>query len=258
MKRKVILPIILGGLVVVSSIIYGVINIVDTKNKTSSTQQIQTVATDKTVNVNSIDFDRKDVMDIRISPSFAKFYPNPQELLAESDAAVYAKVENIEFFVLGGAPWTKMDVIVLDPIKGDLQANDKISIVQFGGYIPLKEQIEYYHDEDKFASMSTNEIENTVLKKVIDSEPLPEVGEKGVYFLVTNSTPGLPEGAYQVNSAYQGKYIENEKGILERYAPDDGYYLTDAQRKARSIPTNLLENGERPYTYKQMKSVLNS
>lgn len=219
--------------------------------------QEQHVGVDRTVEVEPVNITGKDVTEIGSIACFATIYNNPTDLLAGSNAAVYAQVESVEYFTLGGVPWNKMDVLVLDAYKGDVQAGDRISITQFGGYLPLAEQIRVFNDGDKFSNMTQEEIDNTVFKKTMEGAPLPEVGERGVYFLVTDSTPDLPEGAYEVKSSFQGKYILNDEGNLERYAPTEGYYRI-GEPESRAQDTDRMWNGERAYTVEEMAALLKS
>lgn len=219
--------------------------------------QEQYVGGDRTVEVEPVDITGKNVTEIGSIACFATIYNNPTELLADSEVAVYAQVESVAYFTLEGVPWNKMDVLVLDAFKGDVQAGDRISITQFGGYLPLTEQIRAFHDGDKFSDMTQEEIDSTVFKKTMEGAPLPEAGERGVYFVVRAVTEGLPEGAYEVNCSFQSQYILNDSGILERYAPMEGYYRI-GEPESRAQDTDRMWNGERAYTVEEMAVLLKS
>lgn len=258
MTRKTIIAIVSAVAVAAGAMAVGAGYALQSKDPVEPVPvQEQHVGMDRTVEVEPVDITGKNVTEIGSYACFATIYNNPTDLLAGSNAAVYAQVESVEYFTLGGVPWNKMDVLVLDAYKGDVQAGDRISITQFGGYLPLAEQIRVFNDGDKFSNMTQEEIDNTVFKKTMEGAPLPEVGERGVYFLVTDSTPDLPEGAYEVKSSFQGKYILNDEGILERYAPTEGYYRI-GEPQTRAGDTDRMWNGERAYTVEEMATLLKS
>lgn len=258
MTRKTIVAIVSAVAVTVGLTAAGVGYAVQLKNPVEVVpEQAQREGVDRTVAIESVDITGKNIEEIGGYACFANIYNNPTDLLADSDVVVYAQVESVEYFTLEGVPWNKMDVRVLDAYKGGVQAGDRISIMQFGGYLPLAEQIRVFNDGDKFSNMTQEEINNTVFKKTMEGAPLPEVGNRGVYFVVEGVTEGLPKGAYEVNCSFQSQYILNDSGILERYAPMEGYYRID-EPQMRAGDTDRMWNGERAYTVEEMAALLRS
>ncbi|MBQ8961266.1 MAG: hypothetical protein IJ071_08670 [Ruminococcus sp.] len=57
----------------------------------------------------------------------------------DCDTAVIGEVQNVFYFVDSGAPYTQIDLLVTDPLLGELEENYLISVVLGGGYIAPKD-----------------------------------------------------------------------------------------------------------------------
>lgn len=202
------------------------------------------------------DLDGKAIRRMGSNACFAHFYAGPEELYARADTVVYARIEEVTYFAYHGTACTKSDVTVLDCMKGDLKQDDQISITQLGGYIPLRLEAGYATHPERF-SVKEETLDQTVVFNTINSEPLPEAGQIGVFFLAAQNGPNDEvAGAYPRLASYQSVYLQNENGVLERYAETDNQYVDPDAPQTLSADSDLLQNGERPYTYEQMKELL--
>jgi hypothetical protein len=130
--------------------------------------------------------------------SFADNATNPdiENISALSEVVVRGVTKKVSYVGMQGLARTISTVLVTEVYKGNLEKGDLISIYQLGGYIPLAEQIEANHDEFRYENMSKDEIENTIVKEVVDGEEFPEKGEDCLYFLVECKNSVYPAGSY--------------------------------------------------------------
>lgn len=149
--------------------------------------------------------------------------PSFESLTENSDLIVKGRITKVEQRVFDGLPWMEMFVKISEPIMGNANSGDEISIYILGGYMPLEDYIKLNDDAVRFKDMSKSEIKNTVLKDVVDGEEFPKVNQESIFFLVKPGDEyGFPKGVYnrtrgheaQLNLQQDGKtmtrYVERE------------------------------------------------
>lgn len=142
----------------------------------------------------------------------------PCETLAalgeESTEVVQGKIVAVDYFHVETMPYTKVDIMIQESLKGELQAGDTISAYKLGGYIQLKDS-----DPDiqvRYPNITDDEMENTVFDYRIDGDPHPSVGQEGVFFLKPK-VGDMPEGLYLITDGYDGQFIKRPDGNYARH-----------------------------------------
>ena len=139
--------------------------------------------------------DEKNIIELTGVADYA--YPMTLEAITpQSIAIVEATVNDIEYSSVGGHAWTKVTATIDAVIYGELSENDVIDFYVFGGYMPLKEYIDWWDDWSRFKDLSDDEIENSVIHSLQPNEDLPLEGEHYLFFL-GEPTANMPEGTFQ-------------------------------------------------------------
>ncbi|MDE6087308.1 MAG: hypothetical protein K2G25_02880, partial [Oscillospiraceae bacterium] len=70
-----------------------------------------------------------------ISMNFSENYDSFQQLFENVKAAVHCKVLSVAYTIMQDTPYTVYNIEILESIYGTFIAGDKLSIVQYGGYL---------------------------------------------------------------------------------------------------------------------------
>ncbi|MDI6619849.1 MAG: hypothetical protein QME45_14555 [Clostridiales bacterium] len=188
-----------------------------TKSRTASSGRNLTIKV-KEFDIKGREDQIKKAQEVLVSPSFATSCATFEGLYKNSTQIVRCDIQNVGFTVKNGMPYTKLDVKVTDSLKGDLHIDDIITIIQYGGYMTIQDEIEAFNNEVHFAGMTKEERENTIIEKKITKEAYPKAGESYVYFLSLNNKFS---GAYVPVNDYECRYKLNSKGRFVRYMPQN-------------------------------------
>lgn len=159
----------------------------------------------------------KTARQVALSPSFATSCETLKDLYQNSPGIVQCSIQKVAFTVKDGMPYTKMDVKIADSLKGDLQSDDLVSIVQVGGYMTLQDEVEAFHDEVRFPGLTEDQRKETIIEKKTTSESYPQAGESYVFFLMPSDNFA---GAYTPVNDYECRYQLGGDGYYSRYVPE--------------------------------------
>jgi len=106
-------------------------------------------------------------------------------IAAHSDLAVRGTVTAVSYTHVDGQPYTLSDVKVSEVLAGDAKVGDLITIVQPGGYIPLRIELATGQiDRSRVdPSLTQAEIDASYNAYHWDGQRFPEVGDDSIYFL---------------------------------------------------------------------------
>jgi len=130
-----------------------------------------------------------------------------------------------------------------------LKKGDLITICMLGGYIPLKEQIEFFYEGFRYEPyMTKEEIAATIVKETYEGEALPQEKEDCLYLLsLTPEGSSLPNGVYERALGQYAQLFPKERknGISFTRSFTDGegavneeYSVNDIQSLSKSIGKN--------------------
>ena len=160
------------------------------------------------------------------------------EMRQNSTSIVEAEILSVEYMSVEGFPITKLVLKILTSLEGDLKENEQIELYKDGGYVPLKEFIEYFGDPTDVQNMTPEEIDATLLHyKFEDADPV--VGEVAVYFLDKSERSFIPEGAYErvcgnygvLKKTEEGKYRHHNMGSSETNREYDDLTLEEIKEE---------------------------
>lgn len=104
-----------------------------------------------------------------------------KQLYPLSQFIVYGVVDQVDYWGENGRGNTVYDFIIKQTYKGNLEKNDKISVMTAGGYCKLESYIAV-SGKDRFEEMADDEIKNTVIQESFYGAPTPEKGDVYVLF----------------------------------------------------------------------------
>lgn len=166
-----------------------------------------------------------------------------EKISEASDEVVEGTIESVAFVSIEGDAWTKVGLKIKKALYGTLKANDKITVYQSGGYVPLKDHIAYYDDAFRYKDWSKERIASTVFYEKVEGEEAPVVGTTAIYYLNKAKQPALPKGVY---NRVCGKYAELEKMDGNTYRHYD--MKASAKKEYEEVSISLIQD-----TIKQSK-----
>lgn len=134
-----------------------------------------------------------------------------------ADNVVIGTVTNVSYTQVEGHAWTVTEIDINTKIKGSLD-KAHIQIYSIGGYIPLKNKIDFYDDAFRFENMTEQEINNTVVHEIINGETTPpQIGNQYLFYLVpTSKHSPLPDGVFERCGGKDGQFDVNEPNVFTR------------------------------------------
>ncbi len=178
-------------------------------------------------------------MDYLISSDLTSLSENSTDIIRGT-------TQKITYTGIQGTARTMIDVLVTEVYAGTLKKGDLITICVLGGYIPLREQIDFFDEAFRYEPyMTAEEIDETIVKETFDGEELPQENEDCLYFLALHGeeTP-IPNGVYGRTCGRFAKLFaqEGQNGLsFSRSFADSGkivteeYTLAEIQSIAKSV-----------------------
>ena len=209
------------------------------KEVTEVTNENKTNVVDKTVNIKKMKFTEKqkeEAASVKSSMSFAKSCKEIDGLYNNSEYIVEGEVENTFFTVLYGEPYTVMELKVNEKFKGSVNANDKITVLLYGGYMTVEQLVENVGDE-KFKELSVEERKNTLIEKKTTDSEYPNVGDV-IVATVKDATPG---GVVKKGDVVKAVVVRSVKGARRK----DGSYIKFDENAAVIIKDDKTPKGTR-------------
>ncbi len=177
---------------------------------------------DKTKNFASVDIsmlDENAVIEVNSSPSFMTRFRTYEEIIEKSDYIVSGCAEKVYYTTIGELSYTVVDFLVEDSLKGDIKANSLITVLFFGGYISVEENIKLKDNAEKFASIPEEKRATTFIKRTVSGAPLPT--EKECYVLCLGENENY-KGTYYPRNEFETIFKKTGE-VYERYLPN-GYF----------------------------------
>ena len=190
------------------------------KEVTEVTNEKNTNEVDKTVKVEKMKFTKKQkekATFVKSSMSFAKSCKEIDGLYENSEYIVEGKVENTFFTVLYGEPYTVLELKINENFKGNVNKNDKITVLLYGGYMTVEQLVENVGDE-KFKELSVEERKNTLIEKKTTDSEYPKIGDKYILFLMDSN---LVENAYDPVNDYECIFKSEGKDYIRNFPADE-------------------------------------
>ena len=214
LSKRIIALIVLMGLLLLTACAS---NNADSTKAVS--QQSESLGRDFTVDMKTLDTSKyaeviKKPINIVSPPQWVKTPVKAKELYKNSTDIFMCTVENVSFVNVSGNPHTKIDVVINKSLKGDLWENDKVTVIQLGGYITLQDQLEFFPNT-RYDNMSKEEKENTIIGERFAEDLYPEKREKFIY-CTTKTTDFSKQPTYSLYSDYYCRFKLNDKGKYER------------------------------------------
>lgn len=149
---------------------------------------------------------------------------NLESIAPRSDEIIEATVNEIDYAAFDGLPWARINVNVDSVVYGGLSSGDCIDIYVYGGYMPLRDFIEYHDVWSRFDHMTMEEIENSVYYAPKENEDLPIENEQYLFFL-QDSVSVMPADTFQrLGQKFCTYHIEDDGETLSHVPlePDAG------------------------------------
>jgi len=194
------------------------------------------------VNRTRLAADKSDVYRyITIEPDFAKWYDNYEDLIIDSDLIAFGTVKNVVSYIEDTRIFSKFDFLISSVEKGNLTANDTISVETIGGKVLYKDYLnknrgyfeaklssEYVDDEIKLQG-------EKYIETIFYGVPNVKEGERLVLFL---SPIDSDNNFYIVGSSYYGKfYYDKAKGEVYKTLID---VVSEQEMKNNSLKREML------------------
>lgn len=121
------------------------------------------------------------------------YRPTFENVVAHSAAIVRAEVNHVDYTSINAQAWTVVHADIREVLSGDL-CTGTIDIYAYGGYISMKEIAD--GERERYADMTDEELENTIVHQGADWQVSPLVGEQYIFFLGA-PTDAMPADAYE-------------------------------------------------------------
>lgn len=190
-----------------------IISLETTQDIIQVSSQLSSQGNDYTIKLKALDTKKykKQIKNATLGTSASQYrfpYLTISDVCNNSTQIVNCNILNTEFISVNSEPYTKLDVEILEPLKGNLNKNDKISVLLYGGYINKAEYLTVSRNTPK----DSNEI---IEIKDFDArfEPYPKKGETYLLFVrEADWTPVLKNAYFSTTSYYTiYKLDENNK-----------------------------------------------
>ena len=143
------------------------------------------------------------------------------EMYNDSCAVVLANLDEIVYTSIGGEAFTAENITVSKVFKGDIRANDRVTVFFRGGFIPAEEYSELYG----FPPIACQE--EYSVEVAGESGGRQNVGHSYVFFLMNNGE-AVPDGAYEPVKMGNMSVFEQQQDIL-RAVGDENLVFTIQQ-----------------------------
>ncbi|MDE7121139.1 MAG: hypothetical protein K2O42_03160 [Oscillospiraceae bacterium] len=172
-----------------------------------------------------------------ISMNFAEHYDSFQQLFENAGAAVRCKVLSVTYTIMQNAPYTVYHIEIIDSIYGSFIAGDKLSIVQYGGYLVPEDSSNNEPDHEPKPPSSSSQEE--LIEQQIAGSEMPVVSQEYVLFLTPDD---VFDGAYEALHENEGMFwYDPETGELIRSVEQDAAINTSSYRQLLAAGANFIK-----------------
>ncbi len=223
MKKKILI-----SLFVVLVVFICVLSSSITKNNINNYKNTNNESLDNSTDNNDIDntFDLNGKNIIEVSGVSDKIYKDDfKELATHADYIVKGIVKSVDFTSFNGVAWTKVNLLLNDVYKGNLNNRVSISYYFYGGYVSMEEYLKYNDDYDKFGNPSAEEIKNTIFKQYTDNEKeFVKKGDQIIVLLVKTREWSPLENDALERLFPSGMLVKEGNVFKQKYGEVESYY----------------------------------
>lgn len=184
------------------------------------------------------------------SPSFVCRCQTLEEIYDNSQYIVKGTVTDSYFTVIKGLPYNVVDVHIDDSITGSLNKGNIITILCYGGYMTVEQEVEHYDNASKFANIDKSKWKTTYIEEKLTDADYIAKGEEYVFCLLDND---ISQGTYVPVNQFETifKKVDNE---YIRTLPSDDYFGNIENENAVSIDESNVTSDDSVTIFKDNKS----
>lgn len=192
------------------------------------------VTKDKTVKIEALDthkVSKSNVISVNAEASFKTRCQTLDEIYDNSKYIVQGTVDKVEFTVIDGIPYTVLSFRVADSLKGNMEENTINTVMMYGGYMTVKQEVDCYDDAERFKDIKKKDWSKTFIEKKLIQEEYPKCGEE--YVLSLNDSDTV-DGAYVPVNEFETVFKkENERYV--RTVPSDDYFSNSVDNSEKRL-----------------------
>lgn len=253
-------------LVVIFSLlfVFVLVSCVDSNNKSNNAADVISKAkanrTDMTQNFNKLDISKANkIIEVNSELSFKTRCQTFEEIYDNSQYIIKGTVNRSYFTVFEGMPFNVVDICVDDSVKGKIKNNSIITVLFYGGYITVEQEVLYYNDEDKFSDVERGQRKNTYIKEKLTNSDFASKGDEYVLCLMDNK---LKDETYVAVNEFETIFKRTKNDEYKRLLPSEDYFGEVKDTEKYILDRNYQKESERKtylkdnisFSYKDFKN----
>lgn len=153
------------------------------------------------------------------APSYTRAYGDFAAMAEESSVIVYGEIMGVDHYMNGkGLCATKIDVEIMQPLKGEFNEGDMIQIVEDQGMVTIQDYLDSYTDDGMrdemrkgYTEYSDDQLDDYYIVKLGQGDIMAEKGQKSIYLLQKSAFYDT-ENTYCRITGAAGSYTEVTEG----------------------------------------------
>ncbi len=181
------------------------------------------VVKDNTKKIDAIDISQvhtNAVISVEAEASFSTRCQTVEEIYDNSQYIVRGKVNKVYFTVVDGMPYTVLDFKISDSLKGNLEENTINTVLMYGGYMTVQQEVDNYGSAERFSSVKKKDWKKTFIEKKLTNSDYPKAGEEYVLSLMDSE---IIEGTYVTVNEFE-TIFKKQKDSYVRTLPSEDYF----------------------------------
>ncbi|WP_026835425.1 hypothetical protein [Eubacterium xylanophilum] len=207
------------------------------------------VTKNKTVKIDTLDthkVSKDNVISVKAEASFKTRCQTFEEIYDNSKYIVRGTVEKVDFTVINGMPYTVLSFRVTDSLKGDMEKNTINTVMMYGGYMTVKQEVDYYNDAERFKEIKKKDWGKTFIEKRLIQKEYPKCGEE---YVISLGDSDIVEGAYVPVNEFETVFKkENERYV--RTVPSEDYFSSSVNNSEKRL------KNDRSFEYSWLKACI--
>ena len=192
------------------------------------------VTKDKTVKIEVLDNDKvskSNVISVNAEASFKTRCQTFEEIYDNSKYIVQGTVDKVDFTVIDGIPYTVLSFRVADSLKGNMEENTINTVMMYGGYMTVKQEVDYYNDAERFKEIKKKDWGKAFIEKRLIQKEYPKCGEE---YVISLGDSDIVEGAYVPVNEFETVFRkENERYV--RTVPSEDYFSSSVDNSEKRL-----------------------
>lgn len=192
------------------------------------------VTKNKTVKIDTLDthkVSKDNVISLKAEASFKTRCQTFEEIYDNSKYIVRGTVDKVDFTVIDGMPYTVLSFTVADSLKGDMEKNTINTVMMYGGYMTVKQEVDYYNDAERFKEIKKKDWDKTFIEKRLIQKEYPKCGEE---YVISLEDSDIVEGAYVPVNEFETVFKkENERYV--RTVPSEDYFSSSVDNSEKRL-----------------------